>query len=369
MGADTRKLTTSERTWMDTRAYLRAHRSALDAAAAQSYPSVSTVAGTPLLTRPEWIPQRLLRLEDLDLELIPARRNEGVADGLKTGGLPIRATGEPYASYAEAVGEIAAPAVFEDRPTYRLLGADLAGSQPTLRFGLGSYFDSINVGEAAAHEFALTHRGHALTGGVRAAISDPCDPGQRPVNVAISTLTIRREPATGEQSFLLHWRDPRKVGHAGGMYQVVPVGIFQPSGYAYWNVGNDFSLWHNMIRELAEELCGEDEDHGSEGAPIDYAAWPFASRLDAARRDRSVEVFCLGLGVDPLSFATDLLTAVIIDSPVFDELFGDVVSTNAEGRVLELQPFSAQRVQQIIDNHPVQAAGNAALRLAITLFD
>ncbi|WP_433574878.1 hypothetical protein [Nocardia brasiliensis] len=365
MGADTRKLTTSERTWMDTRAFLRERRSALDTEAAQSYPSASTVADTPLLTRPEWIPQGPLRLEDIDLELIPTRRHEGAAGGIKAAGLPIRATGEPYGSYAEAVGEIAAPAVFEDRPTYRLVGADLAGSQPRLRFGLGSYFDSINVGEAAAHEFALAHRGHALTGGVRAAVSNPCDLRQRPVNVAISTLTIRREPATGEQSFLLHWRDPRKVGHAGGMYQVVPVGIFQPSGYAEWNIGSDFSLWHNMIREFAEELRGDSEDYGSEDAPIDYTAWPFASQLDQARHDHSVEVYCLGLGVDPLSFATDLLTAVVIDSPVFDELFGGAVSTNAEGCVLELQPFNAQRVQQIIENHPVQAAGSAALRLAV----
>lgn len=25
--------------------------------------------------------------------------------------------------------------------------------------------------------------------------------------------------------FHLHWRDPAKVGHAGGLYQVLPVGV------------------------------------------------------------------------------------------------------------------------------------------------
>ncbi|MFE7802905.1 hypothetical protein [Nocardia sp. NPDC057440] len=364
MGADTHKLTASERTWLEVRTYMREHRSWLDTVAVESYPNIGRVAETPLLTRQEWIPPVPLRLEEIDLELVSTRLDEAGARLDGSSCLPTRDSGEPYTTYAEAVAEIAAPTVFENRPTYRLLGADLTTSPPILRFGLGTYFDSINVGEAAAHEFALAQRGHAVAASVREAISDPCDPAQRPINLAISTLTIRREPETGAKSFLLHWRDPRKVGHAGGMYQVVPVGIFQPSGYANWNIGNDFSLWHNMVRELAEELRGDTEDHGSENAPIDYAAWPFASRLDQARREGTLAVYCLGLGVDPLTYATDLLTAVVIDAPVFDSLFGAAVTNNAEGRLLELQPFSAERVQEILDHHPVQAAGNAVLRLA-----
>ncbi|WP_229739689.1 hypothetical protein [Nocardia rhizosphaerihabitans] len=230
---------------------------------------------------------------------------------------------------------------------------------------MGHYFDSVDVGEAAAHEFAVAYRDGAVAPGVRAAITDPCDLGQRFANLAISTLTIRRDVDTGERTFLLHWRDPNKVGHAGGMYQVVPVGIFQPSGYAEWNVENDFSLWHNMIREFAEELCGSDEDHGSEQAPIRYESWDFASRLTDGVEDGSVAAYCLGLGVDPLSFATDLLTAVVIDGPLFDELFDGIGADNDEGRVLELQPFTTERIEQILAEVPMQAAGVAALRLAI----
>ena len=55
------------------------------------------------------------------------------------------------------------------------------------------------------------------------------------MNLAISTLTLRLDRASGRASFLLHWRDPAKVGHAGGLYQVIPVGVFQPSGEAGWN--------------------------------------------------------------------------------------------------------------------------------------
>ncbi|MFF0529420.1 hypothetical protein ACFYT3_13600 [Nocardia amikacinitolerans] len=185
------------------------------------------------------------------------------------------------------------------------------------------------------------------------------------LTLAATLLTIRRDVDTGERSFLLHWRDPRKVGHAGGMYQVVPVGIFQPSGYADWNIENDFSLWYNMIREFSEELCGTDEDHGSEEAPINYGAWDFASRLTRGLEDGTVEAYCLGLGVDPLSFATDLLTAVIFDGPVFDDLFGEIAADNDEGRVLELQPFTTEQIDRILAEHPIQAAGVAALQLAI----
>ena len=114
---------------------------------------------------------------------------------------------------------------------------------------------------------------------LRASLGDPCDLRRRPANLAISTLTLRLDRATGRVSFLLHWRDPAKVGHAGGLYQVIPVGVFQPSGEAAWNERGDFSLWRSMIREYAEELCGRSEDYGTESSLLDYQAWPFARRM------------------------------------------------------------------------------------------
>jgi hypothetical protein len=365
MSTQSRTLTDSEQAWARTRSYLREHRTELDLAAAAGYPDAHRVAESALLARREWLPIAPIPLDHISLEWSRTEESPSTARLPHSSILPTRPCGRPYATYSAAVGEIAAPAVFENRPTYRLLHAELAGQSPTLRFGLGHYFDNVDVGEAAAHEFAVAYRDGAVEPGVRAAITDPCDPGQRRVNLAISTLTIRRDVDTGERSFLLHWRDPLKVGHAGGMYQVVPVGIFQPSSYADWNIENDFSLWYNMIREFSEELCGTDEDHGSEEAPIGYGAWDFASRLTQGIGEGSVEAYCLGLGVDPLSFATDLLTAVIIDGPVFDDLFDGIVADNDEGRVLELQPFTVERIQRILAEHPIQAAGAAALQLAI----
>ncbi|MGA9830332.1 MAG: hypothetical protein WBQ71_04365, partial [Trebonia sp.] len=178
-------------------------------------------------------------------------------------------------------------------------------------------------------------------------------------------LTLRNDRAAGTASFPLHWRDPARVGHAGGMYQVIPVGIFQPSGDAPWNEANDFDLWRGMLREFAEELLGADEDHGSERAPIDYDRWPFARAMTDALRDGRIRAYCLGLGADPLTFALDLLTAVVIDAPLYDELFGELAERNAEGTVLKPRPFDEATIDELTTREPVQAAGAALLTLAI----
>jgi hypothetical protein len=269
------------------------------------------------------------------------------------------------------MGELDAPAVFENRLVYRLSQADLAGDRPSLEFGLGRYFDAIDTGTAAAHELAareLAAAGPAADSPssralpVRTAIGDPCDPRARPVIMAVATLTLRLDRDAGTARFPLHWRDPRKVGHAGGMYMVVPTGIFQPSGEAAWNARNDFDLWKGMVREYAEELLGADEDHDSERAPIDYDAWPFARRMAAARERGQVRAWCVGLGVDPLTFATDLLTMVAFDAPVYDELFSGLVRDNAEGTVLAARELDAATVAELTGE--MQAAGAALLALA-----
>jgi hypothetical protein len=149
------------------------------------------------------------------------------------------------------------------------------------------------------------------------------------------------------------------------MYQVIPVGIFQPSGEAPWNEANDFDLWRGMLREYAEELLGAAEDHGSETAPIDYGRWPLARQMTDALKDGRIRAYCLGLGADPLTFALDLLAVVVIDAPLYDDLFGDLVSDNAEGTVLKPRPFDEPAVTELLARHPVQAAGAALLTLAI----
>ncbi|MGH3710337.1 MAG: hypothetical protein ACRDRQ_20020 [Pseudonocardiaceae bacterium] len=229
-------------------------------------------------------------------------------------------------------------------------------------FGHGSYFDSIDVGDAAAHEFTAASLGEITTQDLRAAIGDPCDLARRPGNVALSTLTLRHDRKTGAVTFPLHRRGTR-VGHAGGLYQVLPVGVFQPAGEELWNAENDLSLWRCIVRELAEELRGGTEDYETHRGPIDYGSWPFADQLTRALDTAEVRAFCVGIGVDPLTFATDILTVVAIDARLYDELFGQVADTNSEGSIIPAVPFTTETVERYASNEPTQAAGAGLLRL------
>lgn len=350
-----RPLTASQRDWLRVRSHLGERRYDLALDAAADYPADRRVAGTPLLAAPGWLPAGPVPLRDVGLALTGPAGSFGRLGARAAALLPERPDGARYLRYSDALADLAAPAVFENRVTYQLTGADLTAAAPRLTFTRGRYFDGIDTGEAAAHEYAAARLGRRPAG-LRALIADPCDLRRRPANLAISTLTIRLEAAAGRASFLLHWRDPAKVGHAGGLYQVVPVGIFQPSDEA--GRPADFSLWRCMTREFAEELAGYPE------GPVDYDAWPFGRRMAGALDRGLIRVWCLGLGTDPLTYATDLLTVAVIDSAVFDELFGPGPRRNAEGTVLPAREFAAHVVDRVLTGEPVQAAGAAVLRLA-----
>ncbi|MGH3864550.1 MAG: hypothetical protein ACRDQ4_00155 [Pseudonocardiaceae bacterium] len=323
------------------------------------------VEGTPLLSTPHWLPNHPIPLDQIELRYTPEVGFNGIT-GTEPAArrlLPVRADGSSYYTYSDAVAELATPGIFENRSTYRLLSADLQTS-PRMVFSRSAYFDGIDVGDAVAHEYTAATLGEITAQDLRATIGDPCDPARRPVNVALSTLTLRHNQTTGAATFPLHRRDGATVGHAGGMYQVLPVGVFQPAGEEPWNVTNDFSLWRCIVRELAEELCGEAEDYHTDRAPIDYDSWPFATRLTQALHAGQVTPFCLGIGVDPLTFATDILTVLAIDASVYDELFGYVADTNAEGSIIPAVPFTTETVRRYARHEPTQAAGAALLKLA-----
>jgi hypothetical protein len=313
--------------WMRGRRYLEEHRHELGVAAADEYPERLKLAGTPLLAAPRWRPIEPLPLNQIACEFHP--------DAPRPAELPIGPIPDGYQTYAQAVAALDPPAVYEDRPTFRLLDADLTGptptSRPTLTFGLGSYFDGPNTGGAAAHEFVGQDRT------LRRAVGDPTDLSRRPAILAISALTLRNDG--GDITFPLHWRDPAKVGHAGGLYMVVPVGIFQPA-----TPDETPDLWLSMLREFAEELGGYPEHYDR---PVDPA---FVDAMSHA------QAWVLGLGTDPLTFATDLLTAVVIEAQIYDELFA-AATHNDEGIVTQFHRFDTVPAA-------MQAAGVATIVLA-----
>jgi hypothetical protein len=369
----------SREEWLAVRRVVRERRQELAVAAAALYPEVPRVAGTALLGRGEWVAPEPVELDRVQLDWAERAEEPVVTGGGPETVLvrPLAGDGERFATYAEAVGELDRPALFEDRPTYRLLDADFgeAGSG-RLELTSGRYFESTSVSEALVHEFAAAVDERGVEGvrladlPLRAAVGDPLDLRRRPVSVAISTLTLRRS-GPGEASFLLHWRDPARVTHAGGMYQVMPVGIFQPGDDNPDSVRHDLSLWRNMVREFSEELLGGSEDYSRFGSPIRYVEWPFHERLMAARRAKDLRAWVLGVGIDPLSLVADVLTVVVFESDLFDQVFGDLVPENTEGQVVSDGgttglAFTDETVQKFSAEESMQAAGAAVLRLART---
>jgi hypothetical protein len=364
--------TPSEERWLQLTAYLNRDRHGLAVRAAAGYPPGLRVAGTPLLAPPAWRLPVPVPLDRVRLEFRPDAPRPDVPDlaALAPYALPERADGTRYRRYSDVVAALAAPAVFENRPTYRLIEADLAGEAgPRLAFSRGRFFDGADASGAAGLEYAAAERGVAPGHPYRAALGGPAGLARRSASMATSALTLRYDRVAGTATFPLHHRHPGKVSHAGGLYQVIPVGVFQPSGAAPWNEANDFSLWRGLLREYAEELLGADEDHGSEHAPIDYAAWPLAKAMTGALADGRIQAWCLGLGADPLTFALDLLVVVVIDAPLYDELFYELVDANAEGRVLKPRPFDEPSVTELIAGTPLQAAAAALLTLALARRD
>ena len=367
--------------WRAARTGLNQRRHRLTRAAGRLYPDAARVGTTTLLCRPEWIPARPLGLDEVRLtwaEHPPAAAFTG-AEPASAHVRPLRADGSRYPGYADAIAALDPPALFENRRSYRLLAAGFTDGAGQMDLSLGRYFDGVNVREALAHEFAAAWPdppGPPAAGGLpfRELIGDPCGLSRRSAMCAITTLTLRRT-AAGDASFLLHWRDPDKVTHAGGLYQVMPVGIFQPADDNPASVRNDLSLWRSMAREFSEELLGTTEDYRDLGTPLDYGRWPFCRELAAARAAGKLSVACVGLGVDPLTFAADILTVAVFDSDVFDRVFAGLVAANAEGRVIGPDapavpgvpgvPFTGEAIRRLGGGpESMQAAGAAVLHLA-----
>lgn len=373
----------SQARWRFERRWLNQHRSRLAGLASELYPAEHRLPDTPLIAPPEWVPDAPVDLRTIALTLDEQQQPSAV-DGGEPETLACRPLCKPdthFDSYTSAVKHVDPPRLFESRPSYRLLGADLAAGQ--MRFGLAAYFDKLDVSEAVGHELAAACLAHgaepprtaaALRDALpfRSLIGDPFDPTRRAVIPAITTLTIRLRRYPAEPSFLLHWRDPAKVATAGGMYDVIPAGEFQPASVALWDRRNDFDLWRNIVREYSEELLGTPEHDGTRSRPIDYDGWPLYQELETAKQAGTLSPFLLGVGLDALTLAATILTVVVIDDDVFRQQFGTAGRLNEEGEMVgtgggqpvEGLPFTGPVVERLLSSEPMASPGAACLALA-----
>ncbi|MEY9843057.1 transcriptional regulator with XRE-family HTH domain [Streptacidiphilus sp. BW17] len=370
----------SQDAWRAVRRRLNTDRAVLADAAVQLYDPDLRVESTALLASPAWLAPEPVPLERVSLRWDSAPVAP-ILDGTAHEGLatrPLRLPDQRFDRYTLAVRYLDSPTLFENRPSYRLTGVrwDDDGTGE-LRFSLATYFDKLDLCEGIGHEFAAAAElGSARPRwgqlALRRAVGDPFDLRIRPMVPAITTLLLRRR-ADGDSTFFLHWRDPGRVATAGGLYDAIPAGEFQPSSVLATPDGPDFDLWRNIVRELNEELLGAPEFDGSAGQPLDYDRWPLYRALQRGRETGAVRAYCFGVGCDALTLAATIPSVLVIDDAVFDELFGDIALHNAEGITVaalsEQQPatgipFTEQNVTRFLRSEPVAPPGAACLALA-----
>lgn len=366
----------SQAEWRRVRKALNGHRSALTRLAARVYPPGALVDDTGLIAGPGWLPDRPVPLDAIGLtyQPVPAAPQLDGTERESAHARPLASITRPYQRYTQAIRDLDHPRLFENRASWRLLDLEWNGgdgaSRGRMAFGPTSYFAAVDVNEVVSHETAyvyLDDAGHQLPSDphmrdlpYRRLVGDPFALDRRPVMPAISTLTIR---AGDPPTFILHRRDSRAVTMAGGMLQVIPSGIFQPSSVLPGAVEADFSLWRNIQREYAEELLGWPELDG-DGRPIDYGGEPFAA-MDAARDAAQVRVYCLGVALDALTLVGEILTVAVIDPNVFDAWAQDFVEVNDEGTVVnERLPFTERVVAGLVASGRIAPAGGGCLDLA-----
>jgi transcriptional regulator with XRE-family HTH domain len=359
--------------WRATRAALNANRPALALLAAQIYPTGRRLGdNTGLLVGPDWLPDVPVELGAVTLTHEPDAP-EPLLDGTERESAhtrPLMDATHPYTRYTTTVRDLTPPKLFENRFSWRLLDVNWADGRGTMAMGDTTYFAAMDLYEPTAHELAycaIDESGRIAATPpplrempLRKLIRDPFDLTRRPAMPSISTLVIR---AGTDPTFLLHRRDSRSVAIAGGMLHVIPSGIFQPSSVRPTAMTGDFDLWRNMSREFAEELLGLEECNG-DAAPVNYGDEPFAT-LDAARAAGNLRVYCLGVGLDALTLVAEILTVMVIEPDVFDEIAPDFVAVNEEGTVVaQRQAFDEAAVKGLLASGRMAPAGAGCLELA-----
>lgn len=372
---------TNQEAWCGVRDYLIRYRTRLAKQAVRLYdPAWRLPQTTPALALPSWLPSHPVPIEAVTLEWVanPPRPSVTGHEAELRPILPLRTPGQAFPQYTSAMRYLSPPSLFENRPSYRLLNVSWESSrQGILQFGPATFFDKLDVSEALGHEFAaVMMEGSSPDWSqlpFRARLSQPFDLPSRMAGTSIATLTIRRNTADGSCTFFLLGRDPAKVAVGGGQYGVIPAGEFQPSCVAPACMHDDLDLWRNIVREYSEELLGQPEHDGSSGQPLDYECWPFYRAMQRARESGQLRAYVLGVALHALGLNPAVITAVIIDDVVFDDLFRDLVTVTAEGQVvtslddgtsLHGLPFTEETVERFLEREPLGGTSAACVALA-----
>lgn len=327
----------------------------LDEETLRSSPPSWRQGDIPMLTRPGWLLERPLPLDSIILisqksqqpvHTLVARSR--ILTGLDLAG-PI--------TYSKAVTHIAGMQHFSNGVIYRLMAIDVSNRHLTMKFDEARYFDYLDTSEVLSYEKVSTPRKCSY----RELLGDPFKLTNRVASLGVLTLTLKHGK-TGTK-FLLHKRTADVVLGAG-LFHVIPAGEFTPSDVSLEAIQEDLSIWRNIVREYAEELLGREDAQGHGGRRIDYDNSSPYKELAQAASSGALKISVLGLGLDPLTWKPELLTVAVFDGEAFDLAFGERITGNFEGTVIEDIPYTEENVHHYTSSANTRLGAKACLLLS-----
>ncbi|MGW5741750.1 hypothetical protein [Amycolatopsis sp. NPDC003861] len=352
--------------------HVRAHYPRINVASREAARTDWT-GSLPILTKPGWLFDPPLPLTSVNLTLLEPTEDDlelkrTLAKAARA--LPRVRGVRSFTSYTEALKKLERLGSLYDGQIYRLLGVHAEARRLDLTFSTGCYFDHLNTSLVLTLEAAARHlagRRNILRGRYRRWLRDPFEIHRRSPGLGVNTLTIRRSP--GLSTFFLHRRDGSFVAEGPDIVHVIPAGEFTPSDIGLGAVRQDFDLWKSIMREYGEEFLNVEEAFGRGGRPIDYQREEPFCRLDEAYRRGELTVQVFGFGLDLLDWKPSLYTVTLIDAPVFDRLFCEMVPTGPEGTVIVGPeghgiPFTEENIRLYVEHPGTVNAGAVCLELA-----
>lgn len=316
------------------------------------------------LGQQDWILPSPIPLDKVDIalesEAVGTRRD--VALRMNSYHWPQDPLGVSIKSYAEAIEAYDQPSLWWDSDTYCLCKVSTQDSGLQLIFSLRQYFDGINTQEVLSFEAARHKVSNCDLTPVYARLrGGPCDLANRYATTSIVTLTLIRD--SDRSFFLLHHRNSKSVASGGGTYHPTPAGEFEPTNLSPNPEIAGFNLWSNVMREYAEEFLGLEEYKGGKGFITNYDLESPFRELNEAVKAGKVTPWCLGLALNPLSWKPELLTVVVFENDIFQELFPSI-GVDDEGTKMGRFPFDKKNVEDFLCSKKISPAGHAVLAKA-----
>lgn len=361
-----RRRTTGAQRFILARARLVSGRPELVEACLAAHSRHQADPDIPLLSKAGWIPRTPLTLDEVELTLTPKELDRDSLAQARAHLLkhwPTTEAGTRIPTYGDAIGALAPPKIWSDRRSYRLISVrgEVSSAEEDLEIGLdfalATYFDLINTSEPLGHELAdqlvrnkpvnLSHAAY------RKWLGDPFDLRRRCAIPGVNTLTIRR--SASQAHMFLHERQAN-LATAMGAVHVTPAAEFQPRvDIGRIENDQDFNLRNNILRGYTEEFVNVKGD--------------LSNLVDSGQ----LNLWFLGIGLDPLSWKPEILMVAIFEDEAFNSVFRDIARENAEGPILWLGedrphtqglPFSKSTVLYHAQNSRTLPAGRACLTLA-----